>query len=92
MLNSHFKSCYFSTKDIHSICAVSKFLRKVLKFSTGRFSVKNIFSEAVKNSLYMWSAGLVRIYLQNSPPKLTVMVRLYIATAGLNKNILATCS
>ena len=42
MLDSFFKSCDFSTKDIHSNSAVSVFLRKGLKLSTGGSSVKNM--------------------------------------------------
>lgn len=38
----------------------------------------------MKNSLYAWLTGLVRLYLQNSPKILPVMVIIYLATAGLS--------
>lgn len=68
------------------------FLRKGLKFSSRGFSVKCVFCEAVKNSLYTQSTGFLTLYQKNSLKILSVMDRLYLGTSGLNKNVLATYS
>lgn len=87
---SHFKSCSFYTKNICYIYVISFFLRKGLKLSSRGFSVKCVFCEAVKNSLYTQSTGFLTLYQKNSLKILSVMDRLYLGTSGLNKNVLAT--
>jgi len=70
MLDSFFKSCDFSTKDIHSNSAVSVFLRKGLKLSTGGSSVKNMsFLKPWKSHFTRGQQGLLGFVVCKIPPK-----------------------
>lgn len=59
LLDSHFKSCNFSTKEylynIYIFEEATEFLHMRI------FCQEYVFPEAVKNSLYTWSTKLVRL-------------------------------